>query len=194
MNCGANYVTSGSFTCACGVLTTSDLKCRPKPEASDFCSDAYPQIPNGGAGDCVAGAASGTSCTPKCNAGYEEDGKGVCQSDGTWGMFSCRLPETESGIVFVRISNYATTDCTGEKVTTQELKQCRCRGNECQQITCEPNGDYRTASYFEAECKGDPKAIMVVKAGSKNDIIQFGTCQVSIGRTESSKLMRFFYF
>jgi hypothetical protein len=109
-------------------------------------------------------------------------------------MFSCRLPEKESGIIFVRISNYATTDCTGEKVTTQELKECRCRGSECQQISCEPNGDYRTASYSEAECKGDPKAIMVVKAGSKNDIIQFGTCQVSIGRTESSKLMRFYYY
>ena len=187
LKCDVNYVPSGSLTCTCGVMTPSDLKCVPKPTASDFCSDAYPKIVNGGVGDCKAGANSGTTCTPTCKTGYEIDGNGLCQSDGTWAKFACRLPEISSGAIFVRISKWTTTDCSGTPYDNPiEQQECRCRGDVCQRMTCEANGNYVVSSYSLANCFGTQKDQIRIVSGAKSDIIKFGECQVSEHGTDES--------
>jgi hypothetical protein len=187
ITCDSGYEASGELECTCGVMTKTTLKCIPKTEPNDQCG-AYPTIPNGNVGTCEKGAKAGTTCTPTCNEGYSFDGIGMCQSDGSWAKFSCTLPEKATGKIFGKISTFTSTDCTGEPAAApQTYQECRCRGDECQKITCKANGDYTTLSYKKAECTGDPTLKMIVKAGTAGDIIKFGKCQISSSETGSSK-------
>ena len=130
------------------------------------------------------GARAGTTCVPTCNAGYEKDGDGMCQSDGSWQKFACRMPEIESGVVFARITTYETTDCSKNAKSVVEHKECRCRqGSGCQKITCKANGDYTITSYSSdvVECQGSPIGIpQEITSDAQTDSVKFGQCQLSL--------------
>ena len=170
-------------------MTVASLKCIPVILPSDACG-VVPLIPNGNVGTCREGDKAGTTCEPKCNDGFQLDGIGICQSDGSWGKVSCKLPEIHTGAIFVRITEYETSDCTRDVVKTTELQECRCRGKICQKMGCEKSGDYTTSSFDEAECVGSPKDQTTVGFGTRGDIIKFGQCQASNGDALKSHMIQ----
>ena len=68
--CDAGYTVSGVSSCATGVLTAATC-------SADPCL-AVGAPSNGGAGDCGASLASGTSCQPTCNSGFTVSGPTSC--------------------------------------------------------------------------------------------------------------------
>eukprot|EP00808_Paulinella_micropora_P027823 g21308.t1 len=70
--CNNGYEVEGKFSCVNGKLT-SEAKC--VPNACKISPPAY-----GSLGDCPAWLASGQYCVPKCNDGYEVEGKFSCVS------------------------------------------------------------------------------------------------------------------
>ena len=193
MKCSAGYEQKGSLTCTCGKMTITDLKCIPIPLPSDKCG-LFPIISNGGKGNCVEGTIAGNTCTPGCASGYEADGIGLCQSDGTWAKFKCALPELESGVIFVRISKYASTDCYGDATEVIEHKECRCRGNVCQKMTCEVNGDYTIASYETVGCEGWPKGTVKVLSDHNPIKSNLENVKFLIWLRKSRVSLKFFFF
>jgi len=74
--CNSGFTGSLSATCNTGSWTTSGT-CSAQPCAS------LPSITNSGAGNCVSGAASGTTCTPQCNSGFSGTLSATC-TQGAW--------------------------------------------------------------------------------------------------------------
>jgi hypothetical protein len=70
--CNSGYQVSGRSSCKEGALTAAT--CAAKP------CDASAAPANGAKGDCTAKLASGSTCQPKCNAGFASSGKTVCNA------------------------------------------------------------------------------------------------------------------
>eukprot|EP01047_Picozoa_sp_COSAG01_P020342 COSAG01_NODE_1156_length_11478_cov_3.862642_6_plen_371_part_00 len=70
--CNSGYQVSGKSSCKEGALTAAI--CAAKP------CDASAAPANGAKGDCTAKLPSGSTCQPKCNAGFASSGKTVCNA------------------------------------------------------------------------------------------------------------------
>ena len=73
--CDSGYVVSGVTTCSdLGVLIRAT--CIAEDAAPDCDASVAPE--NGSVGDCTDSLASGSSCQPDCDDGYEADGTSKC--------------------------------------------------------------------------------------------------------------------
>jgi hypothetical protein len=79
--CNSGYTLSGSRSCSAGTLTNM-AACSPTPCAATTAAT------NGGTGNCPASLASGSTCQPTCNAGYQVSGTASC-SLGTLTAATC---------------------------------------------------------------------------------------------------------
>eukprot|EP01047_Picozoa_sp_COSAG01_P072708 COSAG01_NODE_11637_length_1891_cov_8.332031_1_plen_348_part_10 len=110
--CNNGYIVSGVSKCSDGTLTAAS--CNPivrnitVPRNPLSTCDASAAPANGAKGDCTATLASGKTCQPKCNSGYQVSGKSSCQS-GTLTAATCAAKPCDASAA---PANGAKGDCT----------------------------------------------------------------------------------
>jgi hypothetical protein len=91
--CDKGYVVSGVTTCSdLGVLVPAT--CIAEDKAPDCDASAPPE--NGSVGDCTDSLASGSSCQPDCDDGFEADGTSKCYA-GVFEAATCVEQTCEAG-------------------------------------------------------------------------------------------------
>ena len=121
-----NMVESGGvYSCTDRVLTSS-VTCVPAPA----CDGADGAIANGGLGDCTASLASGSACTPTCDAGYVMAGRRACISGELIDTAACVIPTpfADRTALKAAVDNCLAAVPSGEKCCSEGGADCGAAG------------------------------------------------------------------